>query len=167
MKLVLAILVAMSMFSAQAVLIGKVDIQKVLVSIKEGQSVRDQLKKVFDEKQKLLKGDEEKIKKLQEEYEKKALVMNADAKGKKEKEIQGKIMEIQQKQAQYQGEIQEMENNLKKPILEKLKVVVDEVSKATNVEMTFEAATAPVIYAKEEKDLTDEVIAAYNKKHSK
>ena len=61
MKLVLAILVAMSMFSAQAVLIGKVDIQKVLVSIKEGQSVRDQLKKVFDEKQKLLKGDEDRL----------------------------------------------------------------------------------------------------------
>ena len=68
---------------------------------------------------------------------------------------------------EYQKEITEMENKAKGPILEKVKGIVDEVSKKADVDVTFEASTAPVIYAKEEKDLTQEVIDAYNKKYPK
>ncbi|MBT6324742.1 MAG: OmpH family outer membrane protein [Bdellovibrionales bacterium] len=160
---VLAVTLTASAWSS--VLIGKVDIQKVLVTVKEGQKVRDKLKKSFESKQSILKKEEEGIKSLQETYKKQSLVMNDQAKTKKEREIQGKIMALQQKSMGFQKEIQQMEEKLKKPILEKVRVIIEEVSKSTGVEMTFEASTAPIVYAKSEKDLTDNVIELYNKRH--
>lgn len=149
------------------VVVGKVDVQKVLVTVNQGVAVRDQLKKSFEDKQKVLKKDEDAIKKLQEDYQKKAAVINDTEKAKKEREIQEKIIAIQQKTATYQKEIQDMEQNLKTPILERVKNIVDDVAKASGVDFVYEAATAPILYSKSEKDLTDDVIKAYNKKHAK
>ena len=60
-----------------------------------------------------------------------------------------------------------MEQKLKTPILERVKTIVDEVSKSADVELVYEAATAPILFAKTEKDLTNEVVSAYNKKFPK
>lgn len=162
---VLALVMTSSVFAA--VNVGKVDVQKVLITVNQGVAVRDQLKKSFDEKQKILKDEEEKIKKLQEDYSKKASVINDKEKAKKEREIQEKIMAIQQKTGGFQKEIQDLEQKLKTPILERVKSVVDEVSKAADLDLVYEAATAPILYAKTEKDLTDDVVKAYNKKFPK
>ena len=150
-----------------ALLVGKVDIQNVLVSVKEGKKVRDQLKDEFEKKRKILDAEQEKIKKLQQDFSKQSLVMNDKAKVEKEKEIQQKIIELQQKSLGFQKEIQEMEGKMKAPILERIKTIVDQVSKKSGVDVTFEMSTAPVIYAKSEKDLTSEVISEYDKKYSK
>jgi outer membrane protein len=166
MKILIAVISSLLITSSAfaKVAVGKVDVQKVLVSVNQGLAVRDQLKKAFDEKQKVLKDEEEKIRKLQDDYQKKASVLNDKEKGKKEREIQEKIVAIQQKTAGFQKDIQEMEQKLKTPILEKVKAVVDEVSKSAEVDLVYEAATAPILFAKEEKDLTDDVVKLYNKK---
>ena len=156
--------------SAQAfakVAVGKVDVQKVLVTVNQGSAVRDQLKKAFDEKQKILKAEEEKIRKMQDDYQKKATVLNDKEKMKKEREIQEKIMGIQQKTAGFQKDIQDLEQKLKTPILDRVKTVVDEVAKNADLDIIYEAATAPILYAKDEKDFTDEVVKLYNKKFPK
>ncbi|MBY0413338.1 MAG: OmpH family outer membrane protein, partial [Bdellovibrionales bacterium] len=162
--LIATMALVMTSTAFSAVTVGKVDVQKVLISVNQGTAVRDQLKKSFDEKQKILKEEEEKIKKLQDDYAKKASVINDKEKAKKEKEIQDKIIAIQQKTAGFQKEIQDMEQKLKGPILDRVKATVDEVSKASDVDFVYEAATAPILYARSEKDLTDEVVKAYNKK---
>ena len=154
-------------FPSFALLVGKVDIQNVLVSVKEGKKVRDQLKDEFEKKRKILDSEQEKIKKLQQNFSKQSLVMNDKAKLEKEKEIQQKIIELQQKSLGFQKEIQEMEGKMKGPILERIKTIVDQVSKNAGVDVTFEMSTAPVIYAKSEKDLTSDVIKEYDKKYSK
>ncbi len=150
--------------AAHAIVLGKVDIQKVLLNVKQGQKVRDELKKEFDKKQGTLQKEESSIRKLQEDFQKQGVVMNDKAKEKKEREIQEKIIALQQKSMEYQKEIQEMENKLKKPILERVREIIDEVSKSSNVDLTYESSTAPIVYAKEEKDITDDVIKAYDKK---
>lgn len=147
------------------VLVGKVDIQKILVTTKEGAAVRKRLKKNFDGKQKILKKLEGKIKKMQEDYKKQSMVMNTKAKGKKELEIRDAYMEMRMKSEAFQKEIQKLEDKLKKPILSRVKEIVDSVSKNSKVDMTFEISTAPIVYAKSEKDLTAEVIKQYDKKY--
>ncbi len=166
--LLLSLLVLVLSTSAFAkVSVGKVDVQKVLVTVKQGSAVRDQLKKAFEEKQKILKDEEEKIRKMQDDYQKKATVLNDKEKMKKEREIQEKIMSIQQKTSSYQKEIQDLEQKLKTPILDRVKTIVDEVAKGADLDMIYEAATAPILYAKDEKDYTDEVVKLYNKKFPK
>ena len=95
------------------------------------------------------------------------LLLNDKEKVKKEREIQEKIMNIQQKTSSYQKEIQDLEQKLKTPILDRVKTVVDEVAKTDDLDMIYEAATAPILFAKEEKDYTDAVIKLYDKKFPK
>jgi len=150
-------------FSASATLVGTVDIQKVLLSVKEGQKVRDELKKEFEKKQGELKKEEDKIRKAQEDFKKQTLVLSDAAKIKKQESIQKMIMALQQKSMEYQKEIQALESKLKKPLLNKIRTIVEEVSKKEKVDLTFELSVAPIIYAKNQKNLTDLVIKAYDK----
>ena len=50
LTLIMALLLPMTIWGAS--MVGKVDIQRVLITIKEGKAVRDKLKSQFDEKQK-------------------------------------------------------------------------------------------------------------------
>ena len=62
----------------------------------------------------------------------------------------------------YQKKIQAMEQEMKEPILKKIRSVVEDVSKKEDVDFTFESSAAPIIYAKKSKDLTNAVIKAFN-----
>jgi outer membrane protein len=166
MKSLFAMLILSICFSAQAsVVVGLVDIQKIITSIKEGKGVQGKLEKAFNDKKSILKKDEEKIKKAQEDYKKQSMVLAEQARMNKEREIQEAMMKLQGKTMEFQKEIQKMEQDMKKPILEKLRPIIDEVSKANAVAMTFELSAAPIVYAEAKKDLTEEVIKAYDKKY--
>ena len=162
LTLIMVLLLPITVMGAS--IVGKVDIQRVLITINEGKAVRDKLKAQFDEKQKIVKKEEADIRKLQEDLKKQAMVLNDKAKAKKEREIQTRFMKLQQQTMGYQKEIQALENKYKKPILNKLRGIITEISKNAGVDMTFESSTAPIVYAKIEKDLTEEVIKAYDKK---
>ena len=168
MKLIIGLLLLTFSFSSfSAVVVGLVDIQKIITSIKEGKAVQKTLEKNFNDKKALLKKDEDKIKKAQEDYKKQSMVLAEAARANKEREMQEMMMKLQNRTMEFQREIQKMEQNMKKPILEKLRPIIDEVSKANGVAMTFELSAAPIVYAESKKDLTDEVIKAYDKKHPK
>jgi outer membrane protein len=147
------------------VTVGKVDIQKVLVTIDEGQSVKNKLKDTFEKKQKELKSEEDKIKDQQDKFQKQTAALSDKAKQKKQTEIQESIMKLQQKSMDYQKEMQELEQNYKRPIIDKITKLVEEVSEKAGVDVTFEVNTTPLVYVKNSKDITDDVIKAYNKQH--
>ncbi len=164
-SLIVLLALAISLPSFANTLVGLVDIQKVITSIKEGKGVQKTLEKSFNDKKALLKKDEDKIKKAQEDYKKQSMVLAEAARLNKERELQEMMMGLQNKTMEYQREIQKMEADLKKPLLEKLRPIIDEVSKANAVAMTFELSAAPIVYAESKKDLTEDVVKAYDKKH--
>ena len=86
---------------------------------------------------------------------------------KKSQEIAQKMEAARRQAAQFEQEIRKQEAELKKPILEKLKTVIDKISQQEKVSMTFEVSASPVVYAANKVDLTDKVIKAYDKKYSK
>lgn len=166
MKLILGfVLLTFSFASFSQTLVGLVDIQKVITTIKEGKNVQKNLEKSFNDKKALLKKDEDKIKKAQEDYKKQSMVLAEAARMNKERDLQEMMMKLQNKTMEYQREIQKMEQDMKKPILEKLRPIIDEVSKANKVAMTFELSAAPIVYAENKIDISDDVIKAYDKKH--
>lgn len=147
-----------------ATLVGKVDVQKILITVKQGKGVRAKLKKEFDKKQKTLKKEEGRIRKMQEDFKKQSLVMNDQAKIKKQQTIQAEILKLQKTSMGYQKEIQALEAKLKGPILKNVRGIIQTISKGAGVDMTFEVSAAPIVYAKNQVDLTDKVIKAYDKK---
>lgn len=166
-RILLLALICFSVSVMAEVKVGMVNIQKIITTIKEGKSVNTTLEKSFKSKQKLIKKEEEAIKKLQADFQKQNLVLSDKAKAKKAQEIQQKMMAVRQQMEKYQREIQNQEKELKKPILDKLKPIIDEISKSESVAMTFEISSSPIVYASSTVDLTDKVIKAYDKKHSK
>lgn len=168
MKRFLALVVLVLSTSAFAnIKVGVVSIQKVINSIKEGKKVTKELEGSFKKKQKQLSAEEEKIKKLQQDFKKQVVVLSDKAKRTKENEIGEMIMALKQKTVEYQREMTAQEQKLKKPILDKLKKVVDDVSKKQNLDLTFEASASPVIYSKTTVDITGDVIKAYDQKYGK
>jgi len=150
---------------ANNVKMGIVNIQKVLEKTKEGKRVHTQLKKSFDAKDKTLKSEENRLKKKRDDYAKKASLLSQKARMTEEKNLQKSFLELQQKMMQYQKSISAQEAKFKKPILEKIKKIVDQVSKSENVDFTVEVSASPVVYVKNKIELTDKVIKEYDKKH--
>lgn len=166
MKIALSLMLLMfSLPTFASVLIGLVDIQRVITTIKEGTNVQKSLEKSFNDKKVLLKKDEDKIKKAQEDFKKQSMVLADAARMNKERELQEMMMKLQSKTMEYQKEIQKLEQDLKKPILDKLRPLIDEVSKSNKVAMTFELSAAPIVYAESKVDISEEVIKAYDKKY--
>lgn len=165
-KLLILVLVLSSLSALAEVKVGIVSIQKVIVSIKEGKKVSKKLEGFFKKRQKSLTSEENKIKKLQQDFKKQAVVLSEKAQRAKEKEITSKIVALKEKTVKYQKEMTKEEQKLKKPILERLKKIVDQVSKDQKLDLTFEASASPVIYAQKTIDITKDVIKAYDKKHS-
>ena len=147
------------------VTLGKVNIQKVLLEVNESKKISKKLKATFEKKKNEIKKEEKKIIKMQEDFKKQTLVMNDSAKRKRQQEIENRILQLQQKTMESQREIEKMENKYKIPILEKIRKIVNTVSKKSGVDFTYESSGASIIYSKKTKDLTDEVIRTYNKKH--
>lgn len=158
-------LLAYSSPSWGGVVAGIIDFHKVMLTVKQGAKVKEKLKREFDKKQKVLKKQEAQIRKMQKDFEKQSLVMNQSAKAKKEKKIQRKILELQEKSVEFTKEIQKLEEKLKRPIVERAKKIIEEVSKKSNVDLMFERNTASLLYAKNQKDLTKQVIESYDKKY--
>lgn len=166
MSLILMVMMfASQVFAADK--IGFVDIQKIISTVKQGQAVMKTLEKNFNDRKGKLKKDEDNIKKAQEDYKKQSAVMNDAAKMKKEREIQQQIFDLQNKTMEAQKEINDMERELKKPIIDRVREVIEDVSKKAQVAMTIEISTSPVVYAESRTDLTDDVIKAYDEKFPK
>lgn len=150
---------------AWAFKVGTVDVQKALLEVKEGQRVKAKLEAEFKKKKTILSKEESAIEKMKKEFDGQFPVLNAKARAKKEKELQNKIFEIQKKILDYQKDMREQENKLKAPIVEKIRKMVRTLSVQKGVDATFEASTAPVLYAKDEIDMTKELIEQYDKKY--
>lgn len=165
MKNLLVIGLLFSSLTASAMNIGRVDVQKVLLSVKESKRIKDKLQKDIEKKQAGLKKEEESLIKDKEKFEKQAMVMNEKTKQQKGQELQKKFFGFQQKMQQFQNEVAKMEQSAKGPILNKIKQIVEEVSKSKKLDWTYETSTTPILYIDKVTDITDDVIKAYDKKH--
>jgi outer membrane protein len=163
----IALLLMISASVHAEVIVGIVDIQKIITSVKEGKSVMETLKKSFDDKKMKLQKKEEEIKKMQESFQKQSLVLSDIEKGKKQQEMQEQVLKLREQTMEYQKDIQKQEADLKKPILDKLKDIIEEISKKEKVDFTIEISSSPLVYAQNKKELSQEVINAYDKKYSK
>ena len=127
--------------------------------------VREKVKSFHMSKQMELKKAEEKISKVHKSFQKKSMVMNEKTKMEKQKEIQAMVIELNKKKYMMEREIQAYGKNAQSPVMNKIKVIIDRVSKKEGVDFTLDSATGQLYYAKNKLDLTQKVIDEYNKKH--
>jgi outer membrane protein len=166
MKKILALLVcSLFVLPSFATVVGSVDLQKVIVTVKESKKQRKIFEKEVTKKQKLIKKDEATFAQAQKAFQKQSLVMNAKAQDKKKRELAQMYTKFQKRAQSFNREMQAREQKIMKPILDKVRKIVEAVAKKAKVDLVFEKRSAGVLFAKTEKDLTQDVIKAYDKKY--
>lgn len=142
--------------------VGYVDLNRALNEVAEGKKAKEKLESEGKAKQRKLEIMQTELQKLKDELDKDKLILSQEALNQKGVAFQQKVAEFQQMQMSFQQEFAEMEANLTRPIGEKLKAIIEELGKTG--EYTIVLPKEMVLYAPPGTDLTDEVIARYNKK---
>jgi outer membrane protein len=138
-----------------------VDFQLAGDTVKDGVTAKAKLEKEFKEKQKLLQNREAEIKKMMADYQKKQLVMTPEKRAQEEQTIQKKMMEARDLEQQAQAGMQKRQMDLLQPIQEKMISIVQEIAEKEGYELIF-AKNSAVLYAKDAKDLTSDLIDKYD-----
>lgn len=162
--LVIGLMTAGVAHAADDVKIGYVDMQKAIQEVTAGKKAKKELEDEFNKKKKELEKKEADIKKMGEDFEKRSMAMNEEARMKKQGEIQNEMRKYQETAAKAQMEIQKRERDLTQPIVTKLRSILEEIAKKENFTVILEKSENAVMYAKKDIDLTERLIKEHDKK---
>lgn len=151
--------------SAQDIKIGYVDLQRALNDSEAGKKAKEEFKKQVDKLQVDLKKQKDQLDSLKDRLEKKALVMKEDERREMEKDYQRKLRDFERNYKDSQGELQLKDNELTRDLLQELQAVIAEYGKKGNYTVILELSSSSVLYGDPKVDLTDQIIAAYNKRN--
>lgn len=142
--------------------VGFVDMQKAIQSTSAGKKAKTELEAEFNKKKKELEKKEADLKKMGDDLEKKKAVLSEEVFQKKQVEFQEEMLKYRDVVGKSQIEIQKKERDLTAPILDKMRKVIEKVSKEKGFGIVLEN-NQMVLYATADADLTQEVISAYEK----
>lgn len=158
MKQLFAILLLLVSFNSFAQKYGHCDINLVAESMPELLDIQKQLETKTVELEGRLQRMYEVYQKKIEDFQASVTTMTADQQKKSAEEIQNLEIRIQEAQQNSQAELQKLDMDLKKPLLEKVKTAIDNVSAENGYALIFDTSSGAVLYAGGD-DVTDLVKA--------
>ncbi len=178
MKKIVVMVAVMCFIAVGAMAAGEkivyVDSQAVFDKTKMGKKYQGVVREYYESRKKILDMDAEEIQKLQEEYskQKQAKMLNEKAQKEKEESISRKINEFEKKRNEFSGEINKKNEELSNEFNQQMVVVLKEMAKKEKFSMVLnrsinilsKSEVPAVLYADEDLDLTDKVIAEMDKK---
>lgn len=144
--------------------IGYVDMQKAIQETAAGKKAKKELETEFNKKKKELESKEAAIKKMGEDFEKRSMAMNEEARQKKQTELRMEMGKYQELAGKSQLEIQKRERELTEPIVKKLRTILDEIAKKEDFTVILEKSENSVMWAKRELDVTNRLIQEFDKR---
>ncbi len=147
---------------AQAVKIGLVDLQRVLLESKKGKDALAKLKADRDAKQRDLDAQEKKVRQTETDFEKQRSVLSEDARREKEKVMQKARRDLARIVDDLNREFGERERDLRERLVREITTVVREYGKKNGYVLILEVRAAGVMHSSEGADISKEVIAAYD-----
>jgi outer membrane protein len=106
------------------------------------------------------------MKDMKEQLEKQSLLLSSDRKKELESQLQQKLIDYQeflQTKFGQKGDAISKNEELTKPIVEKINVVIEKIAKEENYDYILDARSGGVVFAKKTYDLTERVITILNK----
>ncbi len=140
-----------------------VDLQKALMECDAGLAAKGSMGQRVKEFQTTAQQRQQTLKNLNQELEKKKLMLSATARAEKEQDYQQKTKDFQRFIKDAQEELQQEEARLGRNILEGLSKVIKDLGDKDGYTLVLERSNGALLYADDSIDLTDKVIAAYNK----
>jgi outer membrane protein len=142
--------------------IGLINMQEIILSVPDGKAAREALEKEIKEKESYFQKKKQELDKLQEDFNKQQSLLSEEAKIEKQKEFQNKFMALRSEEMEFQRHIKEKEVEETQRIATKAAKIVDKLAQDNNLDEVREANQAGLVYIKNPRDLTKEVIAVYN-----
>ena len=159
-------LAGFSTSSAQELKIGYVDVQRLKAEYKEYVQVQEKFNKLMAVWQAKADSLQNEMNELQKKVQNPPVTMRQEA-------INGLQEKLLAKQKEYQdfanrvmgqdGEAAKKEYELSKPLIDKINLVIKLVALKENYAYVLDSTAGTVLYAKDELDITDKVLAELNK----
>ncbi len=143
---------------------GIVNMQKVILSVAEGKAARAGLESEIKAKEAELQKKKQELDKMNEDWKSQSPLMSEEAKMTKQKEFQEKFVALRDEEAKFQQDIKMKEGQATQKIAITVQGMVDEMARSKKLEAVFETNSAGLLYLENPTDLTDIVIAEYDKR---
>lgn len=154
---------AVSSFSFAQLRIGYVDSDAIMSQLPDAQDARKEIDNLIQEWQAELRKLETEWKTKYEDYERRKLIMSDQTRADLEKELvqmEQNITQYREKKFGTNGELFLKQEELMKPILNKVFAVIKEVATEENYDYIFDRSSElSILFAKEEFDLTSLVLS--------
>ncbi len=161
--LAVALMLVATPVLAAATKIGYVDLQRALVESDAGKAAQTRMGQRVAEVQTTAQDRQQRLRVMQEELEQKTLMLSAEAKTKKEQDFEQQRREFQRFVQDAQEQLQREEARLGQGIIEGMGEVIRTLGAREGYTVILELSGSALLYANEAIDLTDKVIAEYNK----
>jgi len=162
-KWVLSILVLTTLISAE-LKIGVINSEKILMAYQGTKEAENKLKKEYARWEQEATERQKKMQDMKDQLEKQSLLLSAERKQEIQSELQKEYIEynkfLQEKFGQ-QGDAAKKNDELLRPIIDKINVILDRIAKEENYDFIFDSRGG-VVYAKKAYDLTEKVIQSLN-----
>jgi outer membrane protein len=143
--------------------IGVIDIQRFQKTSVAFQKTKAKLKEKFDAIQEKLDKEKKALLQLDEEFKKQGMMLSLDAQEDKKRELEKKRRYYQYIYEDLTQEMKDAEAEETKKIGKELEKIVEKIGKKEGYTLILEKRTLGLIYYKDDIDLTDQVIEAYDK----
>lgn len=161
--LILIVLFGAGSVFAQAKM-GYIDSQRILVTYSKAVDAQKKLEAETVQASDELKKMEDDFRAEQERLEQQAMLLNDEKKQQKAQELQDMYMKIQQFSQDKQTELSKRQDELLKPVFDKINTVINQIGEKEGYDFIFNGSVSGnLVYAKEQYDLTDKVLAELDK----
>ena len=140
-----------------------IDMKVVISKSDAGMKAMDSLKAQFKDMKDNLDAQKKSLDALKEELQKQAMMLSQEAKLDKETQYKRKVRDFQDMGQNYQRKLQQAEQDLSKPIIEKLVEIMREYGKKNGYAAIFDKQSAGLVYHEPTLDVTNDIIAELNK----
>lgn len=141
--------------------VGYIDLQKALLSTKEGKAAKAKLQKEHKKRQARLDAEQAELLRMKQDLEKKAAVMDPKVLEEKGAEFQQKLMELNMTYQTLQKELFDEEQKIRDRMFQKMRPILEKIATENGLSIIVERAQ--VLWADESLDFTNELIRRYNK----
>ncbi len=163
--IIIAILAVATVTVAKDLKIGYAHSQRILAEFQESteaqQTLDDEQREWLDQARQM----EEEIVALEEEMKNQSLLTSEEKKAERIKLIEGKYVEYQRFQNEIWGEsgkLYQRNQELTQPLIDKIDAVIHKIGEDEGYDFIFDAALGNLVYAKDDYDLTDQILEDLN-----
>lgn len=161
----LAVAALVSLASAE-MKIGYINSEEIFSRYEGTKDAQDKFNKEVAKWEQDASDRQKEMKDMKDQLEKQSLLLSSDRKKEIEASLQQKMIDYQeflQTKFGQKGEALTKNEELTKPIIEKINLIIEKIAKEENYDYIFDARGGGVVFAKKTFDLTERVITVLNK----